>query len=125
MIWFAFINKILKLVLCILSVIEQVVHKYLLTMNTFKIVIVPLSLMLFAAPQRSATFEPREDVDNAILETDEHFDPVEEMRRLLEQEIQEGEEFKASMRARGELVEQWEDRLGMKTREDPRPGREL
>ena len=100
-------------------------HKYLLTMNTFKIVIVPLSLMLFAAPQRSATFEPREDVDNAILETDEHFDPVEEMRRLLEQEIQEGEEFKASMRARGELVEQWEDRLGMKTREDPRPGREL
>ena len=125
MIWFAFINKILKLVLCILSVIEQVVHKYLLTMNTFKIVIVPLSLMLFAAPQSSATFEPREDVDNAILETDEHFDPVEEMRRLLEQEIQEGEEFKASMRARGELVEQWEDRLGMKTREDPRPGREL
>merc|ERR1712133_185003 len=41
----------------------------------------------------------------------EEFDPVEEMKKLWEAEIQEGEAFKQELRDDGVNVEEWEEKL--------------
>merc|ERR1712126_367872 len=41
----------------------------------------------------------------------EEFDPVEEMKKLWEAEIQEGEAFKKELRDDGVNVEEWEEKL--------------
>ena len=46
-----------------------------------------------------------------VNEVDDDFDPVEEMRRLLEDEIAEGEAFKQKLRNDGVNVEEWEEKL--------------
>ena len=55
------------------------------------------------------------EVDN----NEEVFDPVEEMRKLWEQEIREGEDFKDELRDMGVNVKEWEEKFGLADLEEP------
>ena len=50
--------------------------------------------------------------------SEEQFDPVAEMKRLLEAELAEGEAFKQNLRDEGVDVEQWEAELESQLVED-------
>eukprot|EP00091_Calanus_sinicus_P009422 TRINITY_DN22063_c0_g1_i1.p2 TRINITY_DN22063_c0_g1~~TRINITY_DN22063_c0_g1_i1.p2 ORF type:complete len:111 (-),score=46.59 TRINITY_DN22063_c0_g1_i1:80-412(-) len=58
--------------------------------------------------------DPWEDVEEqeVISEDEKPFDPVEEMKKLWEQEMQEGKAFKDGLRDIGVNVEKWEDEFG-------------
>ena len=57
------------------------------------------------------TLSTQSEESHEVNEVDDDFDPVEEMRRLLEDEIAEGEAFKQKLRNDGVNVEEWEKKL--------------
>ena len=57
------------------------------------------------------TLSTQSEESHEVNEVDDDFDPVEEMRRLLEDEIAEGEAFKQKLRNDGVNVEEWEEKL--------------
>ena len=68
--------------------------------------IICISLSLVINSTVVEEIDPWEDLEDGMLA--ETFDPVEEMRKLLELEIAEGESFKKSLRDEGVDVEHWE-----------------
>ena len=74
-------------------------------MNTFQLCLVVV-LVLLNFKQSTSTTE-----ESDVKDTADEFDPVAEMKKLWEQEILEGAEFKQKLRDEGVDVEQWEKKL--------------
>eukprot|EP00092_Neocalanus_flemingeri_P071966 GFUD01088480.1.p1 GENE.GFUD01088480.1~~GFUD01088480.1.p1 ORF type:complete len:112 (+),score=36.23 GFUD01088480.1:43-336(+) len=71
------------------------------------------ALIVFTALGEDA-LDPWEHVEDEqeIVSDEMPFDPVEEMRKLWEQEMREGEDFKDGLREMGVNVEEWEQKFG-------------
>ena len=69
-------------------------------------------LHTFCEEIQSEKIDPWADVED---QEDEEmpFDPVAEMKKLAEQEMREGKEYKDELRALGVNVEEWEEKFAM------------
>lgn len=73
------------------------------------IIYICLSLVINSKEEEEEGIDPWEDLEDGMQA--ETFDPVEEMWKLLELEIAEGESFKQSLRDEGVDVEHWEKKF--------------
>ena len=72
-------------------------------MNTFQLCLVVVMLLF--------NFKQSTTEESDVKDTAEEFDPLTEMKKLWQQEILEGEEFKQKLRDEGVNVEKWEERF--------------